>query len=317
MLHMESKYISIKNIAEAKGFKSTRSLRLELNKPESKYISREVKVNGGYSYEILFSSLEPELQQKLRESETKSTSLVPLNYQLPMVTDKAKLTRNHRINIVKAALEKRKEYKTIKESDSEFLDLYNTGLYLSKAYNFLGTISIGTLRRWIQIYKKHENADCLIPQYKTTKQGEYNSILDDKMKNILLEAYNKLKRKHNNPSTGAIIAELTFGFWINLCKKSYKNSLWDKQDFFNNVFPDFDSYFNSPTWDKTKVMFPELKEILRLRNRIFHHEIIINNKNGIENCYDKTHRVLYSLSKEYAEIFEDSFRFKDIIMQKP
>ena len=186
MLHMESKYISIKNIAEAKGFKSTRSLRLELNKPESKYISREVKVNGGYSYEILFSSLEPELQQKLRESETKSTSLVPLNYQLPMVTDKAKLTRNHRINIVKAALEKRKEYKTIKESDSEFLDLYNTGLYLSKAYNFLGTISIGTLRRWIQIYKKHENADCLIPQYKTTKQGEYNSILDDKMKNILL-----------------------------------------------------------------------------------------------------------------------------------
>lgn len=109
-----------------------------------------------------------------------------MNYQPPMVTDKAKLTRNHRINIVKAALEKRKEYKTIKEADSDFLDLYNTGLYLPKAYNFLGTISIGTLRRWIQAYKKHENADCLIPQYKTTKQGEYNSILDDKMKNVLL-----------------------------------------------------------------------------------------------------------------------------------
>lgn len=143
------------------------------------------------------------------------------------------------------------------------------------------------------------------------------TILSENERNLLLEAYNKLKRKHSNPSTGAIIAELTFGFWVNLCKKSYKNSLWDKQDFFNNVFPDFDSYFNSPTWDKTKVMFPELKEILRLRNRIFHHEIIINNKNGIENCYNKAHRVLYSLSKEYAEIFEDSFRFKDIIKQKP
>lgn len=143
------------------------------------------------------------------------------------------------------------------------------------------------------------------------------NILSENERNILLEAYSKLKRKHNTPSTGAIIAELTFGFWINLCKKSYKNSLWDKQDFFSNVFPNFDSYFNSPTWDKTKVIFPELKEILRLRNRIFHHEIIINNKNGIENCYDKTHRVLYSLSKEYAEIFEDSFRFKTIIKQKP
>lgn len=143
------------------------------------------------------------------------------------------------------------------------------------------------------------------------------NILSENERNILLEAYNKLKRKNDTPSTGAVVAELTFGFWVNLCKKSYKNSLWDKQYFFSNVFPDFDSYFNSPTWDKTKVIFPELKEILRLRNRIFHHEIIINNKNGIENCYDKTHRVLYSLSKEYAEIFENSFRFKDIIKQKP
>lgn len=143
------------------------------------------------------------------------------------------------------------------------------------------------------------------------------TILSDNERNILLEAYNKLKRKHNAPSTGAIIAELTFGFWVNLCKKSYKNSLWDKQDFFSNVFPDFDNYFNSPTWDKTKVIFPELKEILRLRNRIFHHEIIINNKIGIENCYDKTHKVLYSLSKDYAEIFENSFRFQNIIRQKP
>lgn len=184
---MKDSYINIKEIAEAKGLKSTRSLRLEINKPESKYISREVKVNGGTSYEILFSSLEPELQQKLREAENKSTELVPLNYKSEiLVTDKAKLTRNHRMNIVKAALEKRKNYKTIKESDSDFLDLYNTGLFLPKAYNFLGSISIGTLRRWIQAYRKHENADCLIPKYKSTRHGEYNTILDSEMKNILL-----------------------------------------------------------------------------------------------------------------------------------
>ena len=184
---MKDSYINIKEIAEAKGLKSTRSLRLEINKPESKYISREIKVNGGTSYEILFSSLEPELQQKLRESENKSTELVPLNYTSEiLVTDKAKLTRNYRMNIVKAALEKRKNYKTIKESDSDFLDLYNTGLFLPKAYNFLGSISIGTLRRWIQAYRKHENADCLIPKYKSTRQGEYNTILDSEMKNILL-----------------------------------------------------------------------------------------------------------------------------------
>ena len=46
---MENCYINIKEIAQAKGLKSTRSIRMEINKPESKYISREVKVNGGIS----------------------------------------------------------------------------------------------------------------------------------------------------------------------------------------------------------------------------------------------------------------------------
>ena len=64
-MNEDNKYINIKDVAEAKGLTSTRSLRLELNKVESKYISREIKVNGGTSYEILFSSLEPEIQRKL------------------------------------------------------------------------------------------------------------------------------------------------------------------------------------------------------------------------------------------------------------
>ena len=183
---MENCYINIKEIAQAKGLKSTRSIRMEINKPESKYISREVKVNGGISYEILFSSLEPELQQKLRECETKSTAIVPLNYKPPIITDKARQTANHRMNIVKAALEHRNKYPSIKEADAGFLDLYNSGLYLPKAYEFLGRISIGTLRRYIQAYKKTGNAESLIPQYKITKQGEYNSILDDNMKKVLL-----------------------------------------------------------------------------------------------------------------------------------
>ena len=181
-----NEYVTIKEIAQAKGLKSTRSIRMEINKPESKYISREVKVNGGISYEILFSSLEPELQQKLRECETKSTAIVPLNYKPPIITDKARQTANHRMNIVKAALEHRNKYPRIKQADAEFLDLYNSGLYLPKAYEFLGSISIGTLRRYIQAYKKTGNAESLIPQYKITKQGEYNGILDENMKNVLL-----------------------------------------------------------------------------------------------------------------------------------
>ena len=85
-------FVTINKVAEAKGLKSNRSLRLEINKPESKYVAREVKVNGGTSYEILYSSLEPEIQQKLREGNTKSTALVPLNYQpTTFVSESARL----------------------------------------------------------------------------------------------------------------------------------------------------------------------------------------------------------------------------------
>ncbi len=186
-MNEDNKYINIKDIAEAKGLTSTRSLRLELNKIESKYISREIKVNGGTSYEILFSSLEPEIQQKLREAENKTTALVPHNYKEPdFVSDKTKLTANYRANIIVALQKLRKKYPTKKEADTTFLELYNSGLYLPKAYSFIGSISIGTLHRWVRAFEKHESTECLQPKYKWSKQGEYNSILNDEMRNILL-----------------------------------------------------------------------------------------------------------------------------------
>lgn len=177
---MKNEYINIKAIAQAKDLKSTRSIRMEINKPESKYISREVKVNGGTSYEILFSSLEPELQQKLRENETKSTALVPLNYKPPVITDKARITANHRMNIVKAALEHRKKYDTQKQADHEFLELYNTGLFLPKAYEFLGSISMGTLRRYIQAYLKSGNTIIL----ESTSPVGTTEIIAQKLKDL-------------------------------------------------------------------------------------------------------------------------------------
>lgn len=180
-------FVPINKVAEAKGLKSNRSLRLEINKPESKYIAREVKVNGGTSYEILYSSLEPEIQQKLREGNPKSTALVPQNYQpTTFVSESARLTSLARLDIVKALLNYRKRFSTKKEADSMFLDLYNSGMYLPKVFKFIGTISIGTLHRWVKNYERYENAECLVPQYKFNKQGEYNTILTDEMKHVLL-----------------------------------------------------------------------------------------------------------------------------------
>lgn len=226
------------------------------------------------------------------------------------------ITENQIENFIKIVSKDRLDSYKLLESDSYELLLarYIFNIKISETfYPILSALEIA-LRN--NIY----NAVCNI-KGKNWLINEINSqsILSINERNLLIESYNKLSKKHYGKTIteSGLIAELTFGFWVNLCKKSYKNSLWDKQNFFGNVFPDFDNYFTSPTWDKTKVIFPELKNILILRNRIFHHEIIINNKNGIENIYDKAERVLYSLSTDYADLFKDSFRFKEIIKQKP
>ena len=186
-------YIDINKIAELKGLKSNRSLRLAIQK--GKYIARVVKVFGGKSYEILYSSLEPEIQEKLQDelikevTQSNCTALVPINNinNKNFITESAKLTALARVDIVKALQNMRTKYKTKKEADSIFLDLYNSGMYLPKIHKFIGSISIGTLHRWIWAYEDNEDYRVLLPNYKYTKQGEYNTILTQEMKDIFIK----------------------------------------------------------------------------------------------------------------------------------
>ncbi len=197
-------FVPINKIAELKELKSNRSLRLAIQK--GKYIAREVKVFGGKSYEILYSSLEPEIQRILRSVAAKRTpiasnpvegcepaiiqdkilqdelikeatlsnctALFPLNSTTKyptFISESAKLTALARVDIVKALQNIRTKYKTKKEADSVFLDLYNSGMLLPKVYKFLGSISIGTLHRWIWAYEDNEDYKVLLPNYKYTK----------------------------------------------------------------------------------------------------------------------------------------------------
>ncbi len=82
-------YISINKIAELKGLKSTRSIRLAIN--QGKYIAREVEVRGGKSYEILYSSLEQDIQDRLDEEELKTTAIVPFENKVNFVSENARL----------------------------------------------------------------------------------------------------------------------------------------------------------------------------------------------------------------------------------
>lgn len=182
-------YININEVAKAKGLSSNRSLRIAIQK--GKYIAREVTVQGGKSYEIKYSSLEVEVQEKLEDEEikSKSTALVPINNinnRINFVSENARLTALARLDIISALENIRKRYPTKKEADSTFIELYNSGLYLPQIYKFMGTIAIGTLYRWMKNYEDYGYKG-LIPQHKVQSQNEYNTILNNEMKQVFLK----------------------------------------------------------------------------------------------------------------------------------
>ncbi len=181
---MNEQYIDIKRIAEVKGLKSTRSIRIAIQK--GKYIAREVKVNGGISYEILYSSLESEIQKKLENEEIKSTALIPVENKVNFISENAKLNALARVDIITALFNLRTKYQTKKEADEVFLNLYNSGMYLPQIYKFVGSISIGTLHRWVKAYENY-GTNGLLPQRRTSQQNEYNTILNNEMKQIFLK----------------------------------------------------------------------------------------------------------------------------------
>ena len=176
---MNDIYININKVAEVKGLKSTRSLRMSINK--GRYQARTIPVNGGYSYEILYSSLEPDVQEKLEDDEIKSTALVPIGNQKPtFISESARMTSLARADIVAALDNIKNKYKTKKEAEFVFLDLYNSGMLLPQVYKFIGKISIGTLRRWVKAYEEN-GANGLLPQRRYSSITEYNTILNQEI----------------------------------------------------------------------------------------------------------------------------------------
>ena len=69
------------------------------------------------------------------------------------MSDRAKMTALARVDVVNELTKVRSQYKTKKESDATFLELYNSGLLLPVVYRFLGSISDGTLRCCLLVYE--------------------------------------------------------------------------------------------------------------------------------------------------------------------
>ena len=77
-------------------------------------------------------------------------------------------------------------------------------------------------------------------------------------------------------------------------------------------------YPNFSEFDKLSKIFPLLQLMLKLRNRVFHHEIVINNPYGIENCYNDLKTLLGYISCDSVNYLDRICDFKEVITkQKP
>ena len=130
------KYITIQELAELKRV-SARAIRLS----KCKYITREVTVKGGKSFEILLSSIEEDLQEKYY---SKLVSIPPIK-QFPIIADfhkpdKAKIIALARFDLVNLWKDQRKLQAGKKQFDSAFLSAYNSNTLYPEIYAKIGKV---------------------------------------------------------------------------------------------------------------------------------------------------------------------------------
>lgn len=143
-------YISVNDLAQLKGVTS-RAIRLSIGR--GRYVAREIEVHGGKSYEVLLSSVEKHIQQRYFEQETSSA----IENHLPDINEKdfvpssAKETAIARIDLLKEWRKFRNSHHKKTSADKEFLESYNSGMLYEKIFLKIGSVSIGTLKRWNKI----------------------------------------------------------------------------------------------------------------------------------------------------------------------
>jgi hypothetical protein len=76
------------------------------------------------------------------------------------------------------------------------------------------------------------------------------------------------------PTPGRMLAELNFGFWVTLLSSKYENSLW--RPCLRKAFP------NRPKGTERKQVHGALNAVRRLRNRIAHHEPILQRQLDVD-----------------------------------
>jgi hypothetical protein len=144
--------------------------------------------------------------------------------------------------------------------DAEFsLKLYGWNIQISEAFFPVLSAAEVCLRntvsaRLIQVYG-----------HRWWENTEFHSLIGSKGKGIVLRTRNRLLR-NGYVTSGGMIAELSFGFWVQMLRPENVATIWTP---LHSAFPDLPANF---TYDQ---FYVRCDEVSKFRNRVFHHEPII------------------------------------------
>jgi len=121
---------------------------------------------------------------------------------------------------------------------------------------------------------------------------EENFLTKDSQKKVD-EVIKRLERRQENSTKDKVIAELPFGFWVNLFKDPYANNLRinDLKKIFSNLPPRQVKLINR------KYLYKRLNHIRQFRNRVFHYEKVLN-RDGYNNIFEEIEELLEYFDKE-------------------
>lgn len=165
---MDKNWISTNELAKIKGI-SSRAIRKSFS--NSNYCVRK----NGRSYEVLISTLEDNIQEKIQKSENFSE-------MVNAIKENDKKLALAEFELVRKWREYRIQNPQKCKSTENFIELFNKGLIYSNLYKITGSISKTTLYRWDKnLRENNDNWTILVKNYsnssKTTTLTDYEKEL--------------------------------------------------------------------------------------------------------------------------------------------
>lgn len=130
-----------------------------------------------------------------------------------------------------------------------------------------------------------------------------SNLLLHKEQETVRKAINLLQGRKKPTSQGALIAELNFGFWVTLFHPTYERLLWPE---LLKAFP----YCPRYTRARHK-LYKLIKPYHHLRNRIFHHEPILD-WNNLPELHQQAHELIGWMNPAAQKFLADVDRFETV-----